>query len=210
MGKYEQALHQFQDALEMKTRGGDRMGQGFTLFGIGLASTYLGDYAEAEEALQRSLELRQQIDDERGISYSLHGLGLVALFQQQCDRARDYFQQARTIHAQLGLKAEIIADLSYLGQVYLCQDKVKDALDASAQAIALLAEQKNIGEEQQIYLNHYRVLLANGDPVAADFLHKAYEAMMDQANRLVSDEEREGFLEKVKVNQEINAALTRL
>jgi class 3 adenylate cyclase/tetratricopeptide (TPR) repeat protein len=210
MGEYEQALHQFQEALEMKTRGGDRMGQGFTLFGIGLACTYLEDYEEAEQAYQRSLELRQEIDDERGVSHSLHGLGLVTLRQQQCEHAHDYFQQALEIHTHLGLKAEIIADLSYLGQVYLCLDKPEKALASSEQAIALLAEQKEVGEVQQIYLNHYHVLRAveatgSTDAFEAEaFLQKAYAAMMDQADRIADEQERQVFLENVRVNQEIN------
>ncbi len=207
MGEYEQALAQFQHALEMKVRGGDRLGQGFTLYGIGLAYAYMGNYEEAETALQRSLKLRQKIDDDRGVSYSLHALGLVALKQGQCKQAQVYFQEALEVHTRLGLKAEIIADLSYLGQTYLCLERPDWAVESSEQALSLLVEQRNIGEVQQIYLNHYYALQANGDPQASDFLHKAQEAMMDQANRIADEDQREVFLEKVKVNQEIRALM---
>jgi tetratricopeptide (TPR) repeat protein len=207
MGKYEVALTQFQDALEMKTRGGDRMGQGFTLYGIGLACTQLDDYEEAETALQRSLELRKQIGDERGVSYSLHGLGLAALKQERGMQAQDYFQQALEIHTALGLKTEIIADRSYLSLTYLCLGNHEQALAVSEQAIQQMAEQKNVGEVQQIYLNHYYVLRENQHPDAKTFLQKAYDAMMNQADRLVNAEERQIFLERVKANQEINALM---
>ncbi len=207
MGKYEQALAQFQEALEMKTRGGDRMGQGFTLYGIGLACAYLGDYAEAEQALQRSLDLRQQIDDERGVSYSLYGLGLNALFQAHCKSARDYFKQALEVHTQLGLKTEIVADLSFLGQAYLCMGALEDADTTSQQALDQVAEQHNVGEIQQIYFNHYRVLKALEHSEADEFLQKAEHAMMRQAERIIDDEDRAIFLESVKVNQEIAACM---
>ncbi len=203
MGKYDQALAQFQHALEMKTRGGDRMGQGFTLFGTGMAHLHLGDYEEAEAALQRSLELRQEIGDERGISYSLYGLGRLALRRERWDQARDYIQQAHEIHARLGLKAEIIADLSHLGQAYLGQHLPRKALEVSQKAIDLLAEQEDVGEEQEVYLNHYRVLAALDDPAAEDFLRQAHGAMMKRANLITDEEERQIFLERSRFNREM-------
>jgi class 3 adenylate cyclase/predicted ATPase len=203
LGEYQQALEQFQQSLEMKMRVGDRLGQGFTLFGMGLVHTYLGRYDEAESAFQASLELRQQINDERGIGYCLHGLGLVALGRSQFDQAEDYFQQAYEMRSRLGLKAETIADLSYLGQARLGLGKLDEATEVSEQAIALLAEQKNVEEVQQIYLNHFRVLVAQCDPSAGEFLQRAYDAMMCQANHVSDQEKRQAFLDKVKVNQEI-------
>ena len=73
-----------------------------------------------------------------------------------------------------------------------------------------MAEQKNVGEVQQIYLNHYYVLEANQRTDAETFLQKAYDAMMNQVNRLVNAEEQQIFLEKVKANQEINALMKEI
>jgi hypothetical protein len=109
------------------------------------------------------------------------------------------------MRSRLGLKAETIADLSYLGQARLGLSKLDEAAEVSRQAIALLAEQKNVEEVQQIYLNHFRVLVAQCTPSAGDFLQKAYDAMMSQANHVSYQEKRQAFLDKVKVNQEIIA-----
>ncbi len=203
MGKYKAALQQFQDALEMKSRSGDRLGQGFTLYGIGLSSIYLADYEAAEQALQRSLALRREIADERGVSYSLHGLGLAKLQQQQYQPAREYLQQALEVRTRLGLKTEIVADLSYLGRTYLGLGQLAEARETSERALDLLAEQKNGGEVQQFYLNHYHILQALADPDAAEFLRRAQQAMLAQAQRIADDQERQGFLENVSVNREI-------
>ncbi len=205
LGEYERALEQFQHSLEMKKRVGDRMGQGFNLFGIGLVHTCLDHYDEAESAFQASLKLRRQINDERGISYCLHGLGLVALGRNQFEQAEDYLQQAHEARSRLGLKAEAIEDLSHLGQARLGLGQLDQAAAASGQAIALLAEQQNVPEVQQIYLNHFRVLAAQNDPAASEFLQKAYEAMISQADRVGDQEERQALLDKVKVNREIVA-----
>ena len=206
MGEYDFALTQFQKSLEMKTRVGDRTGQGFTLFGMGLIYLSVDKYDEAESSLRASLELRRQIKDERGVSYCLHGLGLVSLAQNLHNQAQDYFDRAYQIRARLGLKAEQIADLSFLGQAYLGLEQPEKARDLSQQAIDLLAEQENVEDLPQIYLNHYRVLQAAGDTTAVSYLHKAHEAMTQQAKQIEDAETRETFLEKARVNQEIRKA----
>jgi tetratricopeptide (TPR) repeat protein len=205
LGEYEAALEQFQQSQEGKARVGDRMGLGFSQFGTGLAYVYLERYDEAEAAFQTSLALRRQINDERGIGYCLHGLGLVALGREQFAQAEDLFQQAYEVRSRLGLKAETIADLSHIGQARLGLGRPEEARQASEQAIALLAEQKNVEEIQQIYLNHYRVLAAQDDPAAQGFWQRAYDAMMEQAARLPEGESRQAFLEKVRVNRQITA-----
>jgi tetratricopeptide (TPR) repeat protein len=176
---------------------------------VGLVHTYLGRCGEAELAFQASLDLRRQINDERGIGYSLYGLGLVALERGQFEPAEDYFQQAYQIHSQLGAKAETVVDLSYLGQARLGLGKLDGAAEASGQAIAFLAEQKTVEEAQQIYLNHFRVLAARQDPSARDFLQEAHNVMARQAGCISDAEKRQKFLEKVKVNREIVAAMEK-
>jgi class 3 adenylate cyclase/tetratricopeptide (TPR) repeat protein len=207
LGAYEQALEQFERSLEMKTRVGDRMGQGFALFGMGLARVYLGRYDEAAEALRASLQLRREIDDERGVGYSLHGLGLVALGRRAYAQAEEYFQQAHEVRAKLGLQAEVIADLSYLAQARLGLGRLEQALEASRRAMALVEEQRDVEEVQQVYLNHYRVLAALGDAEAESSLRRAHEAMMAQAERIADPERRERFLSDVVANREIQACL---
>jgi tetratricopeptide (TPR) repeat protein len=205
LGEYETALEQFQQSQEGKARIGDRMGLGFSQFGAGLAYTYLERYDEAEAAFQTSLALRRQINDERGIGYCLHGLGLVALGREQFAQAEDLFQQAYEVRSRLGLKAETIADLSYIGQARLGLGRPEEARQASEQAVGLLAEQRNVEEVQQIYLNHYRVLAALADPEAGGFWQKAHDAMMAQAACLPEGEGRQAFLEKVRANRQIRA-----
>jgi len=205
LGEYERALDQYCTSLDKKRRVGDRMGQGFALFGVGLVLTYLGRYDEAESAFTESLQLRRQIDDQRGIGYCWHGLGLLALSRREYDQAADYFRQAYEIHSQLGLKAEMVVALSYLGQAYLELGKLDQAVETSGQAIALLAEQKDVEEVQQVYLNHFRVLAAVQEPRAVELLQQAYAAMMQQAERIEDPQKRQVFLEQSRANQQIVA-----
>jgi class 3 adenylate cyclase/tetratricopeptide (TPR) repeat protein len=205
LGEYDQALDQFQRSLEMKRRVGDRLGQGFNLYNIGLTYNALGLYDAAEKAFRDSLELRRIIEDERGTAYSLQGLGLVALARKQYANAEDLFTQAHDISVQLGLKAEVIAHLSYMGQAYLGLDKLDDAVTVSSEAMQLLLEQIDVQEEQQMYVNHFRVLAAANDPKASDYLQLAYDEIMKQGGKIKDDDKRQRFLAKSKINQEILA-----
>jgi tetratricopeptide (TPR) repeat protein len=209
LGEYDTALANLQQSLEMRSRVGDRTGMGFTLYSIGLVYTYQGIYDKAEEAFRESMKIREAINDERGLSYCLHGLGLVYLGRGELEQAETYFLPAKEMEERLNLKGELIGTISYLGQLYLRMERSTDALSFSQQAIDMLAEQKNVEEVQQIYLNHYRVLAASGDAAAEEYLQKAQEAVIQQANAIDDLEKRETFLQKVKVNQEIAAALTQ-
>ncbi len=209
LGEYELALDSYKKSLEMKTRTGDRVGQGFNLYGIGLVHACLGDYDEAETSLQLSLKLRREVNDERGVSYCLHGMGLVALGRGQDDKAEEQFQQAYDARLKLGLKAETIESLSFLGAARLKQGNLDGAKEASDQALDLLAKQGNVPEPQQLYLNHYRILAARGDSAAGDYLAKAKSAMLAQSDRIADPGKRQIFLEKVKVNREVEGTKAR-
>lgn len=208
LGAYEQALEQLEQSLEMKKQKGDLEGQGFGHYYTGLVYIYQDRYAEAEAALQTSLQFWQQLPaskNKRGIGYCLHGLGRLALATRQFAPAEDYFQQAYAISEEVVLKAEMIENLSFLGQARLGLAKLDEAFQVSDQAVTRLAEQKDVEEVQQIYVNHYHVLAARRDAAARGWLAKAREAMLNQAGRIADEAMRRTFLEKVKVNQEISA-----
>ena len=69
LGDYAQAIEKLQHGLEMKTRIGDRMGQGFNLYLIGLALIYEGRLDEAETWLDRSWKSASR-SDSRGLQLS--------------------------------------------------------------------------------------------------------------------------------------------
>ncbi len=210
LGDYKQALAQFRESLEMKTRVGDRVGQGFSLYGVGLAQLYLAQYAEAEISLQKSLELRHQIEDKRGLSYTLQGLGLVKLAQGQFEPAARHFHEALELRRALQLQLEIISDLSFLAVAQAGQGQLEKALETAREALALLESHPHHSELPQLYLNHYRVLAANDDPMAETYLQQAADALQAQAQRISDPALRKQFLAQVRVGREIEASLKAL
>jgi class 3 adenylate cyclase/predicted ATPase len=204
LGDYTHALEEFQRSLEMKRRVGDRIGQGFSLFSIGQTYLALDRIDDARTAFNGALELRQSIDDERGISHAWMGLGMTALAEKRYAEAVEHLEKAVAISERLSTRADQIAHLSALGQAYLGAGDAR-AGDVSARAMVLLLEQVDVQEEQQIYLNHYRVLAAAHDPGARAYLQLALDEIAKQTARMDDTATRAKFLKQGRVNQEILA-----
>ena len=218
LGQYDLALEQFQKSLEMKKSMNDATGVGFALFYQGMIYIYRNMLDEAEAALQGAYEAWGAVSasapakdnfflskNERQISYYYHGAGLLALARRQYKAAEEYLNKALELCNKLELRIEIIENLSALGLARLGQNDNEAALAASNQAIKLLAIHKDVEEAQQIYLNHYQVLKDQNPSLAAESLQRAYETMIERANRLEDEQQRRIYLEQVRVNQDIMA-----
>ncbi len=208
LGDYAASLKLFNRSLKLKAKMNDLPGQGFARFYIGMVALFLGEDDKAAVELEAALKLWQEtIKNKRGVSYCLYGLGLLSLNREQFEEAERYFQQASDINTELVLNAEIVESLSFLGQARMGLGRLDEALEASEKALEKLAQQKDVEEEQQIYLNHYYVLKALNNDQADEFLEKAYQEMQDQAERISGKKDKQKFLTGVMVNQKIAAAL---
>ncbi len=211
MGAYDRAEQLLERALKNKQKNNDVVGQGRVQYYLGLVQTEQGDCERAEVALNMALDLwRQAGPDDQVNIYAQYAMGRLALQRQQYEQAEAYFQQALAISQRLVLKAEMIETLSYLAQTCLGLGRLDEALDVSNRAITLLGTQKDVEEEQRIYLNHYYVLAARDDPDATDFLKQAHDTMMGQAERLADPQDRKTFLERLQVNQEIQSEMQQV
>lgn len=211
MGAYDRAVQLFKRALKNKRKNDDMIGQGCAYYYLGLVQMEQDNDAQAESALQAALNVWQQADREDPVSfYAQYGMGRLMLQRQQYEQAEAYFLQALNISQRQALRAEIVETLSYLARTCLGLGRLDEALDLSNKAITLLGLQQDMEEAQRIYLNHYDVLAARDDPDAADFLKQAYDAMMGQAERLADSQDRQVFLEQVRVNREIQAKMQQV
>ncbi len=211
LGQYDLALEQFQRSLEMKRQVNDLNGVGFALFYRGLIHIYQEQFEQAKADLQGAIEAWQQLtQNERVISYYHYGIGLLALALGQFGKAQESLQKAFDLSTKLELRAEIIENLSALSQARLGLGEPHTAIELSSTAIKLLSRQKDVEEIQQIYFNHYLVLLACDAPDAIEYLQQAQSVVLERADRISDAEKRQIYLQKVKVNLLIATALADL
>jgi len=210
MGHYAHAMEVFEESLALKRANNDLPGQGFAHFYMGLIQIYAGRLDEAEKSLNASVAMWQQVPkNDRGLAYCYQGLGLLALARQDFAKAEEQLQQAVNLCEKLVLKAEAIENYSHLSQALLGLGQKQAALEKSTQAIKLLEAQKDVEEVQQITFNHYRILKVIPDPEADNFLQRAHQTMLAQANLITDPKQREDFMKEVVVNQQIAAAVEK-
>jgi tetratricopeptide (TPR) repeat protein len=69
----------------------------FSLNGLGLAVSELGDYAQAEKYYQRALELAREVNNPERLGYLYVNLGVASFFSKAYDAALEYFVQGKII-----------------------------------------------------------------------------------------------------------------
>jgi len=169
------------------------------------SSTFvLGRYEEALRYHQQSLEIRREIGDRQRQAWCLYNIGNVFHKLEQHAETLGYYEQARVIFEELGAKANALKCLSGQGVAHLGVNENEQALACSTQAIQMLEGGQTCEGPQEVYFNHFKVLSAHGrDEEAKKYLQKAYDEVMQRAEKIQNSEFRESFLKNVKTNREI-------
>jgi tetratricopeptide (TPR) repeat protein len=102
MDKNDEALKQYQQALHLQEKIGDRNGQGITLNNLGMLYSAEGKrkVTERKKALEfyaRALHLHKDIGDRNGEGVTLHNIGVLYFNQRRYRIALAYFLLARRI-----------------------------------------------------------------------------------------------------------------
>jgi predicted ATPase/class 3 adenylate cyclase len=206
LGNYDQALADFGDALSICRAIGDQEGELYVLHQLGLTCT---DSGQGERALQHhrdGMRLARQMGNKSAEADAWYGAGVAYLQQRDLIEALDALEHAHVLHEELEQHDGLIADLCAMSRVHLAAGRTVDAVECSTRAIALLEGQSHQTENApQIYYQHYRALLAGEVLVehAPEHLDRAYDLLMQQADRINGASSRRSFLEDVAIHREI-------
>ncbi len=174
LGEYEAALAEFEKSLEMKGASATAPARASAATTSDRRHDYSGRYAEAEgppSALPSTCGARLATSGAPAIASTGWGWrrwGRVTLLRRRAISSRP------TPSRRAGPQGRgHPCRPRHLGQARLGLEDLSGATEASNQAMALLAEQKSTEEVQQGLLQPLPLLAAQGDPAAAEFLHKA-------------------------------------
>ena len=93
-GRYEEALVDGEQALEIFRALGDRRSEALTLNGIGLTQARMGDEAGALDSYETAVALLSDLGDSHGAGRVLANLGALHLGQGQDEQARAVWHDA--------------------------------------------------------------------------------------------------------------------
>ena len=136
-GRYQQAIRQARQALELYRGVGDRGGQARSLANLGIVSIQQGRYRSADASLRHALALYRQVGDRFGAGRALNNLGLIELRQGRYQQAACRLEQALALHRKVGDQANETNCLVNLGLVHLRRGQYQPAARHLEQALAL-------------------------------------------------------------------------
>lgn len=128
-GNIENAVLNYEKAVEIQEQVNDKKGLAGTLNNIGAIYDDQGDFPQALHYYHRSLKYKEQLNDSSGIALTLNNLGVIYYNQGDLSQALDYFMKSLKIQEAIGDKEGIGEALNNIGFIYQKQNNNEKALE---------------------------------------------------------------------------------
>ncbi|NPA26648.1 MAG: tetratricopeptide repeat protein, partial [Chloroflexi bacterium] len=164
LGRVEDAIEHYRQALAIAREIGDRRGEGNRLGNLGNAYADLGRVEEAIEHYQQALAIAREIGDRRNEGAWLGALGLAYAALGRVEEAIEHYQQALAIAREIGDKRNEGIHAWNLGLAY---EKLGDCARAAEWMQILVDYERAIGhpdaEKHAQHLAQVRARTEQGD-----------------------------------------------
>ncbi len=140
LGRVEDAIELYQEALAIAREICDRWGEGFLLGNIGRAYRDLGQVERAIPLLEKALAIAREVDDLRGASDRLGNLGVAYHVLGQIERASALYEEALAIARDIGDRAAQGRLLGSLGITHHDLGRLEPARTFFEQALTIARE----------------------------------------------------------------------
>ena len=167
LGRYEQAIEQYEEALATYTQLNHEEGLARTRFNLSNVYSDMGDFARAEELLRDALPPAQAIGDVRGQAFIHGALGVIYSRVGNPEAARPQMQRAIEFSRQGRLPGNEIQSLTTLAALELAQGRVSDARANLTRVLELSAPAGFRRERGNVRVHLVALALAERDTAAA-------------------------------------------
>ena len=210
LGNYQLSLELHRQSLAIDDEVGYQYGQAWAHHDMGVIQLNLGDLANARRELEQALLLANELQapnlivlSKNDLSHTLRASGSEGNVRAALLLAWEATETAERASLAFGQ----IVGRSYQAMAHLMLGNKTPALEESRAAIALLegrGDTEALAEE--IYFNHFSILLAFGDPQEArSWLKKAYDVILAKGTKIRNQAFRDSFFTNVPLNREIAA-----
>jgi tetratricopeptide (TPR) repeat protein len=143
LGKKQEALDYFEQALAIFREKGHRFMEGTTLNNLGMVYKALGKKQEALSYYEQALVISREVGNRSGEGTTLNNLGMVYKALGKKQEALAYFEQALIISREVGNRSVEGTTLNNLGLLYDTLGKKEEALNYYEQALVIHREVGN-------------------------------------------------------------------
>ncbi|MBU4601619.1 tetratricopeptide repeat protein [bacterium] len=150
LGKPDEALEYYQQALEINRKLGYEQGVAQNLNNIGTLYNELGKYDEALKCQEEALEVSQKFKDEQAIANSLTNIGIIYTDSGKHEEALKLFQEALEINEKNKYQEGIANVFNNIGLAHSNLKETDQALNYYQKALKI---NKKIGYKEGIATN---------------------------------------------------------
>jgi len=150
LGKPDEALEYYQQALEINKKLGYEQEIAHNLSNIGTVYNELGKHEEALKFQEEALEINRKIEDEPGIANSLNNIGVVYNDSGKTKEALKFYQEALEINKKMGYEEGIANVINNIGLTYSKLREINLALNYYQEALKI---NRKIGYKEGIATN---------------------------------------------------------
>lgn len=179
-GRMTEARKDFEKALELIRRAGDRPFEGIVLGNLGGLNTNQGRYDDAQAEYEKALEIHHEAGDLRSEGVILMNLGILHKSQGRYDQARKHYEGALEIAHRVGDRRSIGDVLANMGSLLWTQGNPEEAMPYFKRS---LEKQQEIGNRRTsgIILSNIAILHMNGGRMdeALEHYERALEIMRE-------------------------------
>ena len=142
LNKREEALGNYEEALEIRRRIGDKRGIAKSLNKMARIEASLGKNKAAPAHFEEALQVTREIGDKRGLGDNLLDLGNFYDDSGDHDRSLRLYKESLQIERDLGDEGMQAICLNNIGSVYFSKGEYQDALTYFQQALQLREKSK--------------------------------------------------------------------
>ncbi|MGA9378739.1 MAG: tetratricopeptide repeat protein, partial [Phormidium sp.] len=167
IGKPQEALKYYNQALPITREVNNRSGEATTLSNIGLVYQDIGKPQEALKYYNQALPITREVNNRSGEARTLNNIGQVYQAIGQPQEAWKYYNQALPITREVNDRAGEAATLSNIGLVYYSIGQPQEALKYFNQALLIRREVNDRAGEATTLSNIGGVYYSIGQPQEA-------------------------------------------
>jgi serine/threonine protein kinase/tetratricopeptide (TPR) repeat protein len=137
LNKPQEALRNYQDAMEINRRLGKKRGVAASLAEIAQVQISLGKADDGLKTYQQALALRREIGAKKEVGDTLIDMGALYVDRGQFDQGLTMFKESLQIQRDAGDETNQALCLNNIGNVYMARGENEDALTYFQQALQL-------------------------------------------------------------------------
>lgn len=156
-----EAVRRYEEALSIQRAVGEKRGEAFTLYGLGLAHYHLAERRNSLEYYQQALPLVRELGERKAEAWTLVEIGYAWDYLGEKQKALDWFNQALLLLRDLGERSYEAFALASIGLVYSALGDRQQSLTYHQQALTI---RRRLGDRE-------------GEAISLAFIGNNYEAL---------------------------------